>query len=126
MATPWVVRRNCFVQNRNALCRISWRCDAGVASGDAGTERAMMDWKRWGPVVAAVLIAATCLSGCSTRGDDSASLGAAQVQPVQDSAVASASLPPLAGQDGSVQTADPTSTADPTAVADATGADATT
>jgi len=86
----------------------------------------MMDWKRCGPIVAAMLIAATCLSGCTTTGDDSAALGADQVQPVQDSAVASASLPPLAGQDGSVQTADPAGGADATSADATTGANGTT
>ena len=74
----------------------------------------MMDWKRGSPVVAAILIAATCLAGCSTFGDDSASINSVsdpgQVQPVQDSAVASTSLPPLPGQDGSVQVADASGT----------------
>jgi hypothetical protein len=67
----------------------------------------MIDLKRIGGV-AILLFAAAMLAGCATTGDDggiAANQQPEQLTPVQDSAVASASLPAIAG-DGSVQVAD--------------------
>ena len=71
----------------------------------------MMDLKRGG-VSAAALLLAVMLSGCSTMGDDSGGIAANaqpdQLTPVQDSSVASTSLPPIGGADGQVQVASAT------------------
>lgn len=53
---------------------------------------------------ALALLVASLLAGCATTGDDIASQST-QVAPVTDSAVASSSLPPIGGADGSVQVA---------------------
>ena len=78
----------------------------------------MMDLKRGG-VSAAALLLAVMLSGCSTMGDDSGGIAANaqpdQLTPVQDSSVASTSLPPIGGADGQVQVA--SATPDPLAPA---------
>lgn len=74
----------------------------------------MMDLKRGVTRWAAILLAAGMLAGCSTMGDDgiAANQQPDQLSPVADSAVASSSLPPIGGADGSVQvaSADPAQT----------------
>jgi len=70
----------------------------------------MMDFRRSGMMAAAMLLAASLLTGCSTLGDDSGSGISANdqpsaVAPVQDSAVSSDSLPPI-GANANTQVAD--------------------
>lgn len=70
----------------------------------------MMDWKRAAPLLA-VMLGTASLAGCSTFGDDTPQINTIsapavqQVQPVETSSVASTSLPPLPGQNGSVANA---------------------
>jgi hypothetical protein len=109
-----------------------------VGKGARGTEQAMMNFKRSGFRVAATMLAAGMLAGCSTMGDNSGGISANdqpnQVAPVQDSSVSSTSLPPIGGADGSVQVANtpgepdqnalppPGNTSDPGLTTGATGA----
>ena len=74
----------------------------------------MMDLKRGAARWATMLLTVGMLAGCATTGDDglAANQQPDQVTPVTDSEVASNSLPPIGGADGSVQmaSADPSQT----------------
>lgn len=62
----------------------------------------MTSWKRNASWAALMVVAATGLAGCSTFGGDSGEINTVsapqQVQPIEDSSVATTALPPLPGQ----------------------------